>query len=106
MTSGNGNAVHEFFVVNIRTEPLTGTVSWESGNDSASVNVDGLKPTGISELTAIRPTADPDHWSWSEKGRKYTLNIKQSEDRYAVVVLSDYGIAVLPTSTSPDYWEW
>ncbi|WP_083647002.1 hypothetical protein [Kitasatospora sp. CB01950] len=106
MASDNGNALHEFFVVNIQTEALSGTVSWESGTDSASIDVNGLKPTCSSELKAIRPTSDPDQWSWSERGRKYTLNIKQSADRYAVVVISDYGIAVLPTSTSPDHWEW
>lgn len=38
-------------------------------------------------------------------GRQYQLNCYDG-DRYVVVTISDYGIAVLPTKTSPYTWEW
>jgi hypothetical protein len=33
------------------------------------------------------------------------LNVYDN-DRYTVVVISDYGIGILVTATSPDTWKW
>ena len=97
------NGSHEFFVVNARSGALTGSVSW---NDEVSINVDGLKPGQISDKANFTPKSGvSDRWQWSEKGRSYQLNVYDN-DRIAVVILSDYGISVIVTSTSPDSWKW
>lgn len=100
------NATHEFFVVNITSQPLKGTVTWSGGGNSISIDVTGLAPGQASGVKQFFPTSGHnDYWRWSEKGRDYQLNCYDA-DRYAVVVLSDYGIGVLVTSTSPDTWKW
>ncbi len=101
-----GNGVHEFFVVNITNAPLKGTVSWSNGSDKVSIDVNGLAPATMSMTRAFAPKGGArDYWNWSEKGREYQLNC-YDQDRYAVVVISDYGIGVLVTNTSPDTWKW
>lgn len=96
----------EFFVVNLTDKPLTGSVSWRGGSRSVSLEVDGLQPGTASERKAFSPQSGVrDLWQWSARGREYQLNVYDG-DRYAVVVLSDYGIGVLVTATSPDTWKW
>nr|WP_321225706.1 hypothetical protein [uncultured Psychroserpens sp.] len=94
---------YEFFVVNVRSGELKGTVSW---NNEVSINVNGLKPGSISQKQVFSPKGGiPDTWQWSEKGRSFQLNA-YGDDRLAAVVISDYGISVIVTSTSPDSWKW
>lgn len=100
------NGQHEFFVVNITNNPLKGVVIWSNGSSKYSIDVNGLEPGSISRKQAFSPqSGKKDYWSWSEKGREYQLNCYDG-DRYAAVVISDYGIGVLVTSTSPDTWKW
>jgi hypothetical protein len=101
-----GNKKHEFFVVNISSKALKGTVSWHNSDYSEAIDVNGLQPASISKTQAFTPASrNNDYWHWSEKGRDYQLNC-YGDDRYAVVVISDYGIGVLVTNTSPDTWSW
>ena len=103
---GAGASTHEFFVLNISSKPLHGKVSWLAGGNEVSINVNGLAPCSISKREMFAPMAmHRDLWRYSGKGRKYQLNCKAS-DRYAVVVISDYGLSVLVTGTSPDTWKW
>ncbi len=96
----------EFFVVNLTKNPLTGDVSWKGGSRTASINVNGLQPGTASSRQAFAPQSGTrDLWHWSVKGRDYQLNVYDN-DRYTVVVISDYGIGVLVTSTAPDTWKW
>lgn len=100
------NGSHEFFVLNLTTSPLKGKVSWISSGNEISIDVNGLAPASISEKKAFYPSSgNRDKWRWSEKGREYQLNV-YDKDRYAVVTISDYGIGVLVTDTSPDTWKW
>lgn len=97
---------HEFCVLNLTSKPLTGTVSWLSGGNEIPINVNGLAPCTLSERKAFTPMGGHrDLWKWSGKGRKYQLNAYKT-DRFAVVAISDYGLSVLVTSTSPDTWKW
>ena len=101
-----GSGSFDFFVVNISSETLNGTVTWTGGSRSQSITVDGLKPGTMSEHQSFSPQSGAkDYWQYSAKGRKYQLNIYDA-DRYTVVVISDCGIGVLVTSTSPDTWSW
>jgi hypothetical protein len=96
----------EFFVVNISSQKLTGSVSWKGGGRSVSIDVNGLAPGTKSEMKSFSPQGGvTDYWQWSARGRQYQLNIYDG-DRYTVVVISDYGIGVLVTSTAPDTWKW
>lgn len=99
-------STHEFFVANLTTSALTGTVKWHGGDDSQEISVAGLQPGTCSALQSFYPTGGTrDLWSWSERGREYQLNCYE-HDRYVVVTISNYGIGVLPTDTSPDTWKW
>ncbi len=94
---------HEFFVVNLTDIPLTGKVSW---NDAIDIDVNGLVPGTASELKQFAPKGGTaDLWHYSVRGRSYQLNVYDA-DRYTVVVISNYGIGVLVTATSPDTWKW
>ncbi|GAA3929833.1 hypothetical protein GCM10022244_43520 [Streptomyces gulbargensis] len=96
----------EFFVLNLTKEPLKGTVSWNGAGRTVDMDVNGLEPCAVSQRAAFSPERGRDDmWSWSERGRQYQLNCYDG-DRYVVVTISDYGIAVLPTKTSPYTWEW
>ena|SRR5438105_1873149 len=98
--------VHEFFVVNITTGPLDGKVYWEGGGTKEEVDVSGLQPGQVSKLKTFSPqSGTKDWWKWSERGRSYQLNI-YGGDRYVAVTISNYGIGVIPTATSPDTWGW
>jgi hypothetical protein len=102
----SGGGTFEFFVVNISSSELRGTVSWTGGSRKDSIDVTGLKPGAISRMQTFSPQGGVrDLWRYSERGRDYQLNVYDG-DRYTAVVLSDYGIGVLVTSTSPDTWKW
>ncbi|MET8278156.1 hypothetical protein [Micromonospora sp. NPDC005174] len=101
-----GGGSFDFFVVNISSETLTGNVTWTGGSRSESVDVNGLAPATMSELQSFSPQSGVnDYWQWSEKGDKYKLNV-YDKDRHTAVVISDYGIGVLVTNTSPGTWSW
>jgi hypothetical protein len=101
-----GSGQHEFFVVNLMSTPLAGTVTWHNSSSSFSIDVNGLAPGATSRKQAIAPqSGKKDYWNWSERGRDYQLNV-YDDDRYAVVTISSYGIGVLVTATSPDTWKW
>ena len=101
-----GAGTFEFFVVNITSSTLTGKVTWTGGSRSVSLDVNGQQPGTASRLQAFSPQGGTnDFWQWSARGRQYQLNV-YDKDRYTVVVLSDYGIGVLVTSTKPDTWKW
>lgn len=101
-----GDGLFEFFVVNISSQPLTGSVTWQNSTRQNSINVDGLEPGSVSGKKPFAPeSGKTDYWTWDMKGREYQLNCYDG-DSYAVVVISDYGIAVLVTDTSPDTWKW
>lgn len=103
---GAGAKTHEFCVLNLTAHPLKGKVSWLSGGNEVAIDVNGLKPCTLSARKNFAPMAmHRDLWKWSAKGRKYQLNCK-ANDRFAVVVISDYGPSVIVTSTSPDTWKW
>lgn len=96
----------EFFVVNITSGELTGNVTWTGGSRSVPIDVTGLKPGEVSQKKSFSPQGGTkDLWQYSGRGRQYQLNVYDG-DRYTAVVLSDYGIGVLVTSTSPDTWKW
>ncbi|MET8040576.1 hypothetical protein ABZU25_06885 [Micromonospora sp. NPDC005215] len=101
-----GSGSFDFFVVNISSEALTGNVTWTGGSRSESLDVDGLAPAAMSQQQSFSPQSGVnDYWQWSEKGDKYKLNV-YDKDRYAAVLISDYGIGVLLTNTSPGTWAW
>ena len=101
-----GGGTFEFFVVNLTTSPLTGNVTWAGGSRSVPLNVNGLLPGTASGRAAFSPQSGVrDLWQWSARGRQYQLNVYDN-DRYTVVVISDYGIGILVTATSPDTWKW
>jgi hypothetical protein len=96
----------EFFVVNISSNPLTGTVKWHNSSRESSINVNNLQPGNSSGKQSFSPESGKnDYWTWSVKGGDHKLNCYDN-DRYAVVVISDYGIGVLVAATSPDTWKW
>ncbi|MFF4762636.1 hypothetical protein [Streptomyces sp. NPDC001292] len=98
--------VHQFFVVNVTTGPLDGKVYWEGGGSQAAIDVQGLQPGQASRLESFSPkSGSKDWWKWSERGGWNQLNI-YGGDRYVAVTISNYGIGVLPTATSPDTWKW
>jgi len=98
--------IFEFFVVNISSEPLIGTVKWFNNSRESAIDVDGLEPGSVSKKQPFAPeSGKTDYWRWDKKGRDYQLNC-YDEDIFAVVVISDYGIGVLVTDTSPDTWKW
>ncbi|GAB1335675.1 hypothetical protein ACE1SV_22650 [Streptomyces sp. E-15] len=100
------DGTHEFFVVNVTTGPLDGKVYWEGGGGQAAIEVKGLQPGQASPLKGFDPQSGKvDWWKWSERGGWHQLNI-YGGDRYVAVTLSNYGIGVLPTATSPDTWKW
>jgi hypothetical protein len=106
------SGTHEFFVLNLTDRSLTGQVMWENNKENpgkdekVSIAVNELQPANISEKKQFFPVEGKnDYWRYSEKGRTYQLNC-YDKDRYAVVTISDYGIGVLVTATSPDTWEW
>lgn len=103
--SGGGD--FKFFVVNIGSSNLTGTVKWTGGGRSASINVSGLAPGSKSDMTDFAPQGGVnDYWNYSAKGSTtYKLNVYDN-DNLTVVVISNYGIGVLVTSTSPGTWAW
>lgn len=102
-----GHETHEFFVVNISNSTLTGTVTWSNESDHEGLDVGGVESGTISKSQSFTPGSSQDFWAWDqEPARKYEQNIFQDSDRYVAVVLSDYGIAVLPTSHSGDKWQW
>lgn len=97
---------HEFCVLNMTTKPLSGKVSWLAGGNEVSIDVNGLKPCAVSARQQFAPMSlKRDQWKWSKRGRAYQLNCKAT-DRFAVVVISDYGLSVIVSSTSPDTWKW
>ena len=97
---------HEFCVLNVSTKPLKGSVSWIAGGNKVSINVNNLQPCAVSARKEFSPMSlHRDQWHWSEKGRKYQLNCYK-KDRFAVVVISDYGLSVIVTATAPDKWKW
>lgn len=101
-----GSGTFEFFVVNISNKPLTGTVKWHNSSRESVIDVNGLLPGSTSSKQSFAPeSGKTDYWSWSVKSKNYQLNC-YDDDRYAVVVISDYGIGVLVTATSPDTWKW
>ncbi|MBH1970180.1 hypothetical protein FK216_03405 [Moraxellaceae bacterium AER2_44_116] len=101
-----GSGQHEFFVVNLTRSALTGSVVWSNNSSEYSIDVNGLQPGSVSVKQAFAPASGhKDYWKWTEKGRDYQLNC-YDDDRYAVVTISEYGIGVLVTSTSPDTWKW
>lgn len=101
-----GNGAHFFLVVNLSDAPLSGRVMWQSASHEVALDVEGLAPGGVSKLQPFYPSGGHnDYWHWSQKGRKYQLNC-YDRDRYAVVTISNYGIGVLPSETSPDSWKW
>lgn len=103
---GAGGTTHEFCVLNLTQKPLKGNVSWIAGGNSVPINVNGLKPCTLSERKQFTPMSmHRDTWKWSERGRKYQLNCYK-KDRFAVVVISDYGLTVVVTGTAPDKWKW
>jgi hypothetical protein len=102
----SGGGTFEFFVVNLTTKPLTGTVTWSGGSRKVPLDVNGLQPGTASARKAFSPQGGvKDQWQWSARGRAYQLNIYDG-DQYTVVVISDYGIGVLVTATAPDTWKW
>ncbi|WP_052845050.1 hypothetical protein [Streptomyces sp. NRRL S-31] len=79
---------------------------WEGGGGQAAIEVKGLQPGQASPLKGFDPQSGKvDWWKWSERGGWHQLNI-YGGDRYVAVTLSNYGIGVLPTATSPDTWKW
>ncbi|MBM0275389.1 hypothetical protein [Micromonospora tarensis] len=102
----SGGGSFDFFVVNISSAALAGTVTWTGGGRSESLDVEGLAPAGMSQQQSFSPQSGKnDYWQWSEKGDKYKLNV-YDQDRYTAVVISDFGIGVLVTNTSPGTWSW
>ncbi|NHB94092.1 hypothetical protein [Photorhabdus cinerea] len=97
---------HFFFVVNLTNENLRGQVIWSNSENTSTLDVSGLRPGTASFLQGFYPASwKTDYWQWTERGRKYQLDCYGS-DIYVVVVISYYGISVLPTATSPDTWQW
>ncbi|MBS9425756.1 hypothetical protein [Photorhabdus caribbeanensis] len=97
---------HYFFVVNLTNENLIGDVIWSSSGNTSTLNVDGLHPATASLIQEFYPESwKNDYWQWTAKGRQYQLNCYDN-DIYVAVVISDFGISVLPTGTSPDAWKW
>ncbi|WP_387462749.1 hypothetical protein [Photorhabdus sp. RM323S] len=97
---------HYFFVVNITNKILTGDVVWNNSGNTSALNIDGLYPATASLLQEFYPeSGKTDYWQWTKRGRKYQLDCYDN-DIYVAVVISDYGIGVLPSGTSPDTWKW
>ncbi|MFI9161068.1 hypothetical protein ACIGXI_09780 [Kitasatospora aureofaciens] len=103
---GAADGVHEYFVVNVTTGPLDGKVQWEGGGGTRELDVSGLQPGKTSALKDFDPqSGSKDWWKWDQRGRWYQLNC-YGGDRYVAVVITNYGISVIPTATSPDSWKW
>jgi hypothetical protein len=97
---------HFFFALNITNRPLKGKIKWTNKDYTEVLSVDGLEPGHISEKMAFSPSSGHrDIWSFDKKGSKYQLNV-YGDDVYTVIVISDYGLGILPTATSPDTWKW
>ncbi|WP_027556398.1 hypothetical protein [Bradyrhizobium sp. Cp5.3] len=97
---------HEFFVVNLTKEKLKGHVLWKSSGDEIKLDVNGLEPGKGSLRKQFYPhCGNRNYWRWSERDREYQLNCYDGYT-YAIVTISDYGIRVLATDTSPDTWKW
>ena len=102
----SNGGVFEFFVVNISNSALTGTVKWHNSSRESVLDVNGLQPGSTSIKQSFSPeSGKSDYWIWSGKDGDHRLNCHDN-DRYVAVVISNYGIGVLVTDTSPDTWKW
>ncbi|WP_197489413.1 hypothetical protein [Bradyrhizobium sp. DOA1] len=104
-TAKKGGAKHEFFVVNLTKEKLKGHVLWKSSGNEVKVDVEGLEPGKRSLRKQFYPSSCNNYWRWSERDREYQASSDHGYT-YAIVTVSNNGIRVLATDTSPDTWKW
>ncbi|OAF02803.1 hypothetical protein AYJ54_25720 [Bradyrhizobium centrolobii] len=103
-TKGGGK--HEFIVLNLTKEKLKGHVLWESSGDEIKIDVNGLESgKGSLRKRSYPSSGNRVYWRSSERDRESELNCWHGY-AHAIVTISDYGIRVLATDTSPDTWKW
>lgn len=103
------NGTHEYFVLNLTTKPLDGEVLCDNTVQRVPIPVRGLQPGAVSERREFYPVSEHLNY-WKHDGQHggwygYPHDLHDG-DRYTVVTISDYGIAVVPTATAPAYWDW
>ncbi|MCP3396953.1 MULTISPECIES: hypothetical protein [unclassified Bradyrhizobium] len=102
----SGQGKHEFFVVNLTKKKLKGHVLWRSSGNEIKLDVNGLEPGKGSLRKQFYPSSGSrNYWRWSHGDGEYQLNCDDGYT-YAIVTISDHGIRVLATDTSPDTWKW
>ncbi|WP_445219900.1 hypothetical protein ACKWRH_07105 [Bradyrhizobium sp. Pa8] len=93
-------------MVNLTKEKLKGHILWESSGNEIKLDVNGLEPGKRSLRKQFYPSSgNRNYCRWSERDGGYQLNCDDGY-KYAIVTISDYGIRVLATDTSPDTWKW
>lgn len=85
---------------------LKGHVLWRSSGNEIKLDVNGLEPGKGSLRKQFYPSSGSrNYWRWSHGDGEYQLNCDDGYT-YAIVTISDHGIRVLATDTSPDTWKW